>query len=444
MKYVIFFAAALGVPPLAFLLYINQRWMKYAFFGMIAAMCLYQATAINFFSHEFYPGTARGMEVSLVHLLSFGLLAALALRGGVKKMFPECGYKLYLIYFLVCLPSLSVADDLLISWLEIWKMIMLFIFYLTVYCYLKATDDVDSILKALILLLFVNFFFTAKAHYSGVYQPGGIFPHRNGMAMGMLLLGPVFFAGFLSRGLKSWFGRLCAMSVVCAAISTFWTYSRGALMMVPVAYGIATMACLFERRGTGGKFKRILPLAVIGMIGLAAMLPRIIQRFEEAPKSSGDTRVELAMCAYEMIRAHPITGVGINNWSMNMRPNHQYQDRASDKLGVDLDYRGIVETVYLLVCAECGIPALLMMLVWFFWHWLSCILLLKRLRGTKWYFIPAGLLGGLTANYLQSTLEWVLRQQISLLCLMFMFALISYFNTNWRKLVQIEKQKTTA
>lgn len=117
-----------------------------------------------------------------------------------------------------------------------------------------------------------------------------------------------------------------------------------------------------------------------------------------------------------------------------MRPPYEYQDRASTIVGRELNYVGIVETVYLLVAAECGLPALLAMLVWFVWHWFSCIRLIKRLKGTEWSFVPAGLLGGLTAIYMQSCLEWVLRQQINLFLLVFMFAIIAYFNNSWKKL----------
>ena len=74
MKYAIFTVAALGVPPLALLLYINDRWMRNVLWGMAAAMFAWQGTAINFLSHEDYRGSARGMEVSLVYLLAFALL----------------------------------------------------------------------------------------------------------------------------------------------------------------------------------------------------------------------------------------------------------------------------------------------------------------------------------------------------------------------------------
>jgi len=433
MKYAVFALAAVGTVPLAVALSLNLRWMKYAFWVMAVSMCLFQSTAINFFSHELYRGSSRGMEVSLVYLLALAMVVALAMRGSSGGAMSDVGPRLYVLYFLLCLPSLFVAEDLLVSWFEIWKMLMLLLFFAAVHSYLKATGDAGTIVRALALFVIVNTLFTVKAHYSGVYQPGGVFPHRNGMAMGMLLLGPIFFAGYLTHGLFSAKGLLCAVAFGGAVLSTMWSYSRGAMAMVPVAYGLAAFACFFEKRRSVRKLARMLPLVLIGLLGLALMLPRIVERFREAPESSGNTRVELAHCAAEMIRDRPWTGVGINNWSLNMEPTHPYQDRAGEILGYDIKYRGIVETVYLLVCAECGIPALAAMLLWFAWYWFLCIRLLKRLRGTEHYFAVAGIFGGLTANYLQSALEWVLRQQLNLICLMFLFALLSYLNTSRRE-----------
>ena len=463
MKYLVFLIAALGVPPLSVLLYLNGRWMKYVFYGIAAAICLFQSTAINFFSHEEYSGTARGMEVSLAYLLALAVLVALILRGQLKggdpnegfrgpavtmiaaTMFrrvwgwlPERGFWLYLFYFLLCLPSLTSASDCLIAWFEVWKMMMLYLVYLATYSYLKTSDDAKTILRVLGLLVFVNAAQVVLAHLQGVYQPHGIFPHRNGMAMAMQLLGNLFFAGYLMNGIKTPFGLFCLLACGGAVLSTIWSYSRGALMILPVAYSITAFACLMERRTSRLKFKRLLPIILLGAIVTAIALPRVVERFLNAPKQSGNTRVELAYCAREMIKDEPLRGVGINNWSLKMAPAYRYQDRAGALLGLDLDYKGIVETVYLLVCAECGIPALLAMLVWFFWYWFSCIRLMRRLKGTWYYFIPAGLLGGLSSQYLQSTLEWVLRQQRNMLLLLLTFAILSYLNTSWRKLAEKE------
>ncbi len=436
MKYYVFSLALLGMPFLAFLLCVNLRWVKYAFWGMVAAMCLYHATSINFFSHAQYSGSSRGMEVSLIHLLAFASLLAFLVRGKIQRLFPETGYRLYFVYFLLCLPSVHYAANGLIAWFEVWKMIVLFFFYHMVYTYLRATDDMPSVLVSLAMFTMFNFLVVARQHYGGIYQPAGVFPHRNCMGMAMLLFGPLFYAYYLTRRLKTKGDKFCAAAFPLAAVATFWSYSRGSIAMVPVAYGITTLACCWDGKGLAGKVKKLLPLVIAANLGIMVMLPRLVSRFENAPDASANTRVELAHCAWEMIKENPFFGVGINNWSINMGPEYPYQDRAGEALGVKLNYNGIVETVYLLIWAECGIFALLGFIVWLLWYWFICLRLLKRLRGTKWYFLVAGLLGGFTANYLQSALEWVLRQQLNLICLMFMFAIVSYLNTNWRKLVE--------
>jgi hypothetical protein len=82
------------------------------------------------------------------------------------------------------------------------------------------------------------------------------------------------------------------------------------------------------------------------------------------------------------------------------------------------------------------------MLAWFVWHWLLSVRLLGKLRGTEWYFVAAGLCGGLVVNYAQSVLEWVLRQPLNLICLMFVFAALSYLHADWR-LPETKKKAST-
>ena len=81
MKYAIFWASVAGVPVLACFLAMRLKWIRWAIFGMVVGIYAYQPTAINFFSHEWYTGTARGMEISLIHLLAFAVLMALSIRG---------------------------------------------------------------------------------------------------------------------------------------------------------------------------------------------------------------------------------------------------------------------------------------------------------------------------------------------------------------------------
>ena len=321
----------------------------------------------------------------------------------------------------------------MIAWYEIWKMIMLYVFYIAVYNYLAATDDLKTVIGCLGVFAIVNMMIIVKDHFSGVYQPHGVFPHQNGMAVAMHLFGTLFFAGYLMRGLKTKMGRFSLVAFGCAAAATARSYSRMALALMPIGYGLAFLLCVWKGRPRYWK-RRVAPIAFVGFLGFLAMLPRIIERFETAPEASGETRVELALTALEMIKDEPWRGVGINNWGIKINAPYEYAELAGRNTNRGEDFKdGIVETVYLLVGAECGIPALCAMLLWFGWYLVRCFLLVLRMKNDKWFFIPAGLFGGLTIGYMQSCFEWVFRQQLNLICLMFMFATISYLNSQWPK-----------
>ena len=435
MKYAVFAIATLGVPPLAFIISLNRGWMKYAVWAMIAALAAYQGTAINFFSNEWYRGTSRGMEVSVIYLFAAAMLIAAAIRHKLPKLVPSPGAAIFVVYFLLCLPSWTSAESTLFAWMEIWKMVMLYMTYLAVRAYLNATGDVKSMVKGFAVFAIFNFLLIVKAHFSGVYQPHGVFPHQNGLAMAMHLFANLFFAYFLAGGWRG--SKLNMFAFVAASACIVRTYSRGALAMVPISFAVTFALMLFSGLDTPKSrvFKRIIPLVAVGFLGLVAMLPRIIERFESAPEASANTRVELALCAKEMIADEPWRGVGINNWGIKINPPYEYAERAGRITNRGEDFRdGIVETVYLLVAAECGIPALAAMLLWFFYYLFVSCRLVKKLKGTAYTAIPAGLAGGLVACYLQSCLEWVLRQQMNLILLMFFFALLDHLNKNAAKI----------
>jgi len=435
MKYAVFFLALVGVPPLAVILSFNRQWTKYAVWAMIGALAVYQSTAINFFSHEHYRGSSRGMEVSVVYLFALALLILSAIKGRFPKLVPSVGAFLFVIYFFLCLPSFATAENMLYSWMEIWKMIMLYMTYLSVRAYLDVTGDLKSLMRGLAAFALFNFLLVAKDHIAGVYQPDGTFPHQNGLAMAMHLFANLFFASFLVSGWRK--SKMTVVAFLASVGCIVRTYSRGAIAMVPLSFAITFfLSVAVAAKGTLRKvFVRILPIAVAGLICLGLMLPRIIERFDNAPEASGKTRVELALCAKEMILDEPWRGVGINNWGIKINQPYEYAERAGRKPNRGEDFMdGIVETVYLLVCAECGIPALVAMVAWFLSYLVLCLVLLKRLAGTKYAAIPAGLAGGLVACYLQSFLEWVLRQQMNLILLFFFFAILDYLNANWRRL----------
>ena len=81
------------------------------------------------------------------------------------------------------------------------------------------------------------------------------------------------------------------------------------------------------------------------------------------------------------------------------------------------------------------------MLLWFGYYLWVCLKLMWRLRRSQYFYLPAGLFGGLISVYLQSALEWVLKQQLNFTWLLIFFAVLSYLNTHWRELLQQEKRE---
>ena len=439
MKYLLFTLAVIGILPFMVILIRNRRLIPLAMFGLILPLVSFNSTSINFFSHEHYRGTSRGMEVSLIYIAALTLLFVLTVIKGRRKLLPETGTKVYLLYFLLTLPSIINASNMLFSFFELWKMVMIHIVFLAVYYYLEFSDgDVDTILYGVAVLVVVNFIIMLFEHFTPIYHPQGIFPHQNSMAMFMTIAGLIYFSRFLNNddGGRSW---IFFAAFLMASFGVVRSYSRGAIFCYPLGT-LMTLCCSVRGGITIAKMRKLILLGVLIAIGLVVFTPRIIQRFQTAPEASGQTRRNLAIAALKMVRDRPFLGVGVNNWGISINLSAYSSHRDWDKGQTDEYQDGIVETIYLLVAAECGIPCLIALLCWFGYYWFSSIFLIGKLRMTNYYFFPAGTWGALTAVFLQSTLEWVLKQQINLIWLVMVFAILSFLNKHHKllKRTQVE------
>ena len=434
MKYLFFIAAVLGILPATIFLLCDRRLIRWSATMLFLPLCFYDATAINFLSNESYRGTSRGMEVSLTYLIAATLLLVFTILRGPRKLFPDWGSRLYGLYFLLCIPSLLNAPRMEYFVLELWKMAMMHLVFMAVYYYLEFNDgDLDNLLYGVAILVAVNFGMVLYQHHYGIYQVKGFFPHQNSMAMFMLMAGLLFFSySFNNR--ERWKNIVFFLAFLLASASLARSYSRGALFCYPIG-GLLMYLCSLWGGLSTHKMRYSLLLAPFVIMGLIVFTPQIIERFQKAPSASGETRKSLAIAATNMMKDKPWIGVGLNNWGVVINPPYRYGEHRD----LDDDSKdGIVETIYLLVGAECGIPCLAALLAWFGYYWISTIRLMKLLRRTRYFYIPAGLFGALTGVFLQSSLEWVLKQQLNFIWLVTLFAIISFLNKHYKELVAME------
>lgn len=441
MKYLFFFSALLGIIPGVVFLLCFRKAIRWAIFVMFLPLLLFNSSAINFFSHESYRGTARGMEVSLIYFIALILLLTFTYFKGFRHLFPEWGCRIYLLYFLYSCLSLINSADRLISFFELWKMIMIYLVFLAVFHYLEYNfGDMEIIMFVFVWIIIPCGLLVVWQHLQGIYQAYGVFPHRNSMAMAMNMLGMIFLAHCFGKpGLL--LDKIYLFAFALSALSVVFSYSRGALVCFPIGATIVVGFSLLNRPSYR-KVYLICTLGVAGLLLLFLFLPKVIERFERAPEASKNTRVELAECAMNMMKDCSWVGVGINNWGIKINPPYTYSEKRRDENKMTDDSRdGIVETVYLLVGAECGIPCLVIFVFFLLYYLCSSILLMIRLRHTSYFYYPLGVLGGLINIALQSCLEWVLKQQMNFILMMAMFAVISFMNKNYKKLMKMEREE---
>ena len=424
LKYFVFFLAVVGLIPLTLLLMISTRCMKACVFLLPVCFWKYQSTAINFFTNPDYKGSALGFEISIIHLLAIALLVAMFLRQwSIKMFFP--GVILYILYFLICAFSIKESPNKMYSGYELLKMCTFFLTFLAVTNYLYMTHDFDSFLNGLATIIIINFLTSIEMKYLfGMYQVKGIFLHQNAMAMFMCLTGPLFFARVINNDKESMLASLFYLGVfLMAFLTTLFTYSRGAIACFPLGCSITLLLSIIFHHTP----RTLIILCVTGILGILAAsysLPTIMNRFNNAPKNSAETRKYLAKTALNIMRDKPLFGCGLNSWGIVAKSLYYnpYQEIYAFK---DSEFMGIVETTYLLVGAECGYLGLGSLLCWFFYYLFQAVYQAFRWRKTNYFYLLVGLIGGLSSNYFQSTLEWCLKQQINFCMLLWCFGIIA-------------------
>ena len=221
---------------------------------------------------------------------------------------------------------------------------------------------------------------------------------------------------------------LCLFAFGGSVLLIVFTYSRGGLV---IYFGGIAIVCALSILFNGFSVRR-LNLLLIGLIVVLCIvgyaLPRIIQRFTKEPTASKNTRIVLALASKRMADDFRL-GVGANNYSEYSGMAYNYvQDYYHDYDSVR--YGGLVETIYLLVAAECGWYGMGCLILWFLYYYLSSIVSMFVLRNKPCSGIIIGVFGGLTCNYWHSTLEWSLKQFNNFAGQMILYALIGVIAVN--------------
>ena len=177
LKYIIFFVGLVYTLPLGYLLSLDRRLLRALFFVMMLVPLAFERTAINFFPAELYRGTARGMEISLAYLLCLSALLAMYF-GKVRIRFYVRGLWAYILLFLCSVVSVINAESALISFYELWKMLMMYLVLVCVYSYLRHSKDYEVFVWGITCMLLLSFLVVKASIWMAFIRPRVFFPIR--------------------------------------------------------------------------------------------------------------------------------------------------------------------------------------------------------------------------------------------------------------------------
>lgn len=426
-KYIIFFSVMIIGVPLGYSLSLkNEKVERIIFFLMIFFTA--RMEDINFVSRETERLTSRGFEIGMVDICTMIIFLAVLHNKGFKSSLPR-GAIWYFVYLGLSIVSIVNADFFLYSMFEVWKMVRMFFFFWTVYNYVDTEKKFFSFLTGVVAITLFVFFEVFKQKYvDGKFQTVGPFPHQNSLVMYMIIFGAISFSYLLNKKNLS-FDKFIVWLIVfgMASVSIISSLSRAGLTL----YAFAIVVVMGLSLLNGFHLKKIAIMIFLIIVSLAVVARAwntISERFRTAPEESALVRVALAQAAIKMANDSSLNymGVGLNNFGKAINPPYPYSSHIEMHDEDDEEEKnGLVETIYLMIAAESGWHTLVFFFVFLFYYYFLNLVNVFRYRGHNLQFLAIGLVGGLLAIYIESGLEWVLKQTNNFYQLMLVFALIA-------------------
>jgi O-Antigen ligase len=417
-KYIIFFAVLfIGVP---FNYILARKFVHYEkFLWFLLIFFTANMVDINFISMETYRGSSKGFEIGMVDIVVFSMLAVVIGRRDEHPLKIPPGTTLYFLYFFFSLISIINSDVLVYSFFEIWKMTRMYIFFFVVFNMIRKFEEFGDIMIIISLItLYITVIVLKQKYLLGIFQAYGPFPHQNSLVMYMIVFGSLLLAYLLNNDKIKLFYWL--MIFGAAGIDIIATLSRGGMALFAFSTSI-----IFLFSYTNHMSFRKLGITLLFIVLASGVLYKasdtILERVKSAPTESIDVRVALAKAAQNMAN-DKFFGIGLNNFGLKINPPYQYSNHIERK---DADEKGgLVETIYLMIAAETGWHNLVVFVVFLLYFYVKNIRNYFRMKGSIYRYIPLALIAALSSVYVQSTLEWVLKQTNNFYQLMLIFAII--------------------
>lgn len=240
------------------------------------------------------------------------------------------------------------------------------------------------------------------------FRIGGLLGHPNILAGFLAMLAPLLLAMLMTR-LALPAKAVIAAILGLALLALLLTLSRSGWIAFALAVPIVIALMLRDRRTRRRALAAAAMTGAVGLLAALAAAPAIVRRFTRSDPGAVDFRWEWMGVAWDMVRDHPLTGVGLNSFVFHLpgRTDHGGAEGLTRSFGANWP---VVHDIYLLIWAEQGTIGFALFL-----------LMLALLLRTGWgnararldpmlHALNAGAFAGLCANMIDGFGSFFLRQ----------------------------------
>lgn len=414
---------------------LSRRLRDLFFFLLVVLTPMTQRLDVNFVSREWYRGTTRGFEFSLMDILSMSIFFSLLLRPhrGQSRWYWPAGLGFMLFFFLYACFSVAISEPQLFGLFELSKMLRGIIVFLAAALFVRTSRELRLLVIALgCAVCWQGGLALYQRYHDGTYRVGGIVGDPNSLSMYLCMVSPVFVAAIASN-FQKWVKCLCTAALLLGGVGVILTISRaGVAALVAVLTG-AAIACTSFTEITPKKIGIGL-LAVIMAAGIFAKAWNTLgDRYNGATLAEEyNTSSKTQGRGYYILIAKTIAtdrwlGVGLNNWSYlvsneygpmlgwHFVPYIGTENYPSDVVpagrnNLDAAQAAPAHNLGALTLGELGIPGFIIFtFVWLRWFQMGASFLWKRISDPK-YRMGIGFFFACWGIFLQSLTEWVYRQ----------------------------------
>jgi hypothetical protein len=410
-----------------------SRRIRDLFFVMLVSLSpLIERLDLNYVSREWYRGTSRGFEISILDILAVSLLVSSLLtsrRDEQPRVYWPASLGLMILYFLYACFNVAISEPKLFSLFELFRMFRGFFVVLGVAFYVRSERELRLFILGIALAVAYQGLLALKQRYlGGIHRVPGTLIESNSLSVLLCTMTPLLVTALTSRlpkGLK----YLCAVAIPLALVAEVMTISRAGVTIMAILLFAATVSTIQFRITLRSVV--ITFVVLLGVTGLAAKSWNTLsQRFGESTMEQEYGNKKNMGRGYYIRMAKAIAkdyffGVGLNNWSYwvsnKIGPQHGYKfvpykgtdrepsDVVPSDSNVDEAQAAPAHNLGALTLGELGIPGfVLFALIWLRWFQMGGSFLFKR-DPDPMRRMGVGLFFGFCGMFLQCLTEWVYR-----------------------------------